>query len=206
MLAYIDLFSHFLPLAGGAMRRHRLKGPILVFFIVVLSSGIVEITTFVLSRNGIRNLWLIQLYHLLNVILILIVLTAWQEVGIVRTVQRIAISAYALMWVIAKFTFEPLTDADQFTHTAASILILCSVIITLFQFARDKEFHFLNDSRFWIAGGVLMYFAGNVILFSAFGRFILLPSVDAVLIWNVHWGISILVNVMYTVGFLKMRD
>jgi hypothetical protein len=206
LLAYIDMFSGLLPIGAGLIRRAHLRGSPQLFYLLVLCSSIVDASTYVMGRKGIHNLWLIQLYHLTAVIVTMIVLTGWQHPGRIRTVQRVSVALYTLFWFIAKFSFEPISGADQFTHTIASVLILCSSIICLFQLVNDASTELLLDCRFWIAGGVMLYYAVNVALFSGSGKLIQLSAMDAALIWNIHWGVSILVNLLFTRGFIVLSE
>jgi hypothetical protein len=159
-----------------------------------------------MGKKGIHNLWLIQLYHVTAVIVTMLVLTGWQHPGRMRMVQQVSAALYTLFWVIAKFVFEPITGADQFTHTIASVIILCSSIICLFQIVNEVNTALLSDCRFWIAGGVMLYYAANVALFSGSGNLIQLSAMDAALIWNIHWGVSILVNLLFARGFIVLSE
>ena len=204
-LGYLNLVSNVLPMGVGLIRVRRMKGPIVLFFIFVAFSGATELTSFLLAMRSIHNLWLVDLYHLVEYVLLTIVLTSWRKDGLLRRVERLAILGYGLFWLVAKSTFEPFGGAGQVTSTIASIFILCSAIVTMFQLVQDEESNYLNDCKFWIIAGVLLYIAGNLLLFTVFEKFALLTLHDALTVWSVHWGINILVNIVYTISFLLIK-
>lgn len=205
ILAYIDLFSNILPVGGGLWKIRKMETPVLVFlFLVFLSAG-VEVASYIMAIKGINNLWMIQWYHLINVGVIIFILGAWQYHRFVRRIFRWSLFFFVVFWCVAKITFEPLTGDDQYTYTTASIFILVSVIVTLFQLIRDEDRNFFSDTRFWIACGIFFYYTGNFILFSVFKWFTTLAFIDAVTIWNIHWGLNTVVNLIYLRAFLLIK-
>ncbi len=205
ILAYIDLFSNILPVFGGGWKIRKMEKTVLWFFLQVVLSAGMEVTSYFMAIRGINNLWMIQWYHLVNVCIIVIILSRWQRYISIAAFFRWSLFIFVLFWTIAKFTFEPLAGDDQYTYTTASVLVLIFAILTLFRFIQGEEPNFFSDPRFWITCGIFFYFTGNFILFSVFKWFTFLPFIEAVPIWNIHWGLNIAVNLIYFRAFLLVR-
>jgi hypothetical protein len=196
------LLTTIFPVVAGLSRIGRLTRPMRLFLILVSIGAAVEYGSFVMGKFHIHNLWLLQLYHLIDFVLILTLFRRWLIDEGKRTVVRWAGIVFVSLWVVAKFTIEPLTAADQYTYAASSLIILPIALVLLFEIAGDDTRDFVKESRFWVISGFLLYFAGNFILFSVFQWATSLALLDFLTVWTVHWSLNVVVNVIFTMSFL----
>ncbi|TLY27513.1 MAG: hypothetical protein E6K56_11375 [Ignavibacteria bacterium] len=205
-IAYVDIASSFLPTAAGVYWWRRLVAERLVFFSFVTIALITELVTLWMALRGIQNLWLLQLYNLLELGLMLGVFAAWQKRKAVRSAYWIGGSLFAFFWVAAKWTgVETFGQPALYTHTVSSTILVVVATLTLLDLIRsEKEIEIFRDMRFWVASGVLLYFAGNIMLFLLSGRIAILGIGDAMTVYSIHWIIDSVANVLYAGAFLCM--
>jgi hypothetical protein len=230
LLAYIDLASNVVPLGAAIMYRGKWAAPVheyqssqvrrsLTFlFCFVLLGALSESSTFILGRLGIRNLWVVHIYTLLEYVLLVCTLVPWQRNRAWRSIQLGSIPAFALFWLVSKLAgWEVWSSPDTYTHTFESILILLWALLLLGALLRTddveellphfprtsnrKPISYHRDVRFWLATGVLLYFGGNIMFAVVIDQYVMLTRDAAIIVAQVHWILNVLVNCAYAAAF-----
>ena len=204
-IAIADFISNLVPVAIGAWRFRSLSRPLRPFFGLVVLAALSEWVSFAMATNGIHNLWLIQIYHLIAASGIILLFSTWRTGTSVDALSKAFVGAYVLLWIVAKFAFEPITADDQYTYTVACAACLIAAVWYLSHVARQEDLELPREPQFWMACGVLLYYATNVVLFSEFHRVILSSKMDFAVVWQLHWGADILVNLLFSYGFFRVR-
>jgi len=204
-IAYIDVASSFLPLGVGLFHWRRLAKEKLIFFLFTTIALITELVTLRMALSGIQNLWVLQLYNLIELILMLVVFSAWQKRRALRVAYWLMGSLFIIFWIAAKWTgLEKFDEPTLYTHTVSSTILVVIATMTLLDLIRSEEVELLRDMRFWVASGALLYFAGNIMLFLLSGRIAILGINDAMTVYSIHWSIDSVANVLYAGAFLCM--
>jgi hypothetical protein len=205
IIAWSDFASNLAPVAAGVWRFRSLSRPLRWFLALAVFASACEWSSVAMAFSGIHNLWLIQLYHAVSASAIIALLSTFRTGTAPDLATRTFLALYAAGWLVAKWTFEPIIGDDQYTYTVACAASLISAAWYLNHLARAEHGELVREPRFWIACGVLLYYASNLVLFSEFRQFIMLSSVEAITIWQIHWGVDVVVNGLFTAGFLVAR-
>ncbi len=174
-------------------------------FIFVFGALIEEIVSLFLASNGIHNLWVSQAYDVFEYICLILMFSEWLKRSVFRSWLRWTIPVYALFWICAKLTFEPLEAATQYTHSVSAVVVSMLAAFLLVELVREDHPSLTADMRFWISVAVLTYFCGNVFLFIYFDKFAGLQLQAALSVWTLHWGLGIVTNILFTIAFLCNR-
>lgn len=205
---WIDFATNFLPVGVGLYNRRWIVKENRLFFFFTIAALCSELITFTLAINGIRNLWMLQIYSLVSYTLLALLFAHWLQPDPISRLVRYSVLLYGIVWTGAKvFGIEGINDPAHFTHPIASTALVIISSITLYRISHnDTEPHWWNTMRFWVSSGVLLYFAGNVMLFVVLDKIASLRFSDAMTIWSFHWSIDAVTNISYTFGLLCLRQ
>jgi hypothetical protein len=202
---YIDLASNLLPILIGWNRRKVLDRPLRLFLYRVVFAASADAVSMVLSKLWIPNAWFVQSFHCIDVAWLFWIFSIVARDASYAKGFRIAIPVYAGAFLVAKFTFEPMTGMDQYTYTVASLLLLVGAILVLLRTIRTDEGDPFTMPWFWVSMGLITYFASNLVLFSVLQWYTTLSYDEGVRIWTFHWIGDTLVNVIYLAAFLRVK-
>ena len=173
--------------------------------LLLLFLGIVVINNIILiywAYLKINNIWLFHFYTLLEYSFLAYILSSWQKTPMFRYGIRWSIGAFAIFWIIAKFTFEPVVSYDAFTATISRFLLIGFASLSLYELSKSTREKFYLESRFWISGAILIYSAGSILWLALSNVINSWPESQMMAAWTIHWILDILTNILYLGGFL----
>ena len=200
-LAYVAGFSALLPFAIGFLRRKSLDEGLnwfcwLLFFDLAVSGG-----QLILNFYKIKNLWLSHLFVLVQFSFVIGICAKWVETAVVRKLFLISIALFSALWIISRFTFEPITVPTTYVTPIAKAILVAISLYMISSIAQSSE-QLSKEPRYWIVSGIVISSAGSL-LFYAFRGIIDKFGRDELLIaYSVHWAIDIVANIIYSIGFL----
>ena len=168
-------------------------------FIILLLTGIfiVEILELWMAAQNIRNFWLIDLATLGECLILLSIFRNWKTS--VRDKKIILVSgiAFVIIWVVAKWTFEPFNQMNIYTSAVARIIEISFAISILFDVLKDSHSSLKGDIRLWVSSAVIIYATGSLLLFALF--VVMLKESPSVVkaIWPVNWVLMIVYYLLY---------
>lgn len=162
-----------------------------------------EIFYLVYTRTtGLPNVWLVNIYTLIEFLLISLILLEWQQDSRVKKVMSISIPLYYLIFFAVKVfkleTFAP-SEYNSITRPIA-LLILCGFSLYTFQqiWLLNSE-NLFYEYRFWILFSWIVYNSVGVILFSLS---YVTEQESQLFIFNIHLLLNIFHNILYVVGII----
>ncbi|RPI06468.1 MAG: hypothetical protein EHM64_02995 [Ignavibacteriae bacterium] len=163
----------------------------------------VSLTWFIRDYN--IALALVHTYYVVEFTFIILIISVWQESNKIKLLSKILMFVYVLFWFIAKVTFEPLSGLYTVTASVSQVILsLCSGY-TLFFVLGNRTMPLLNQSRFWVLLAFVIYYAGTL-AFSTLRGVLLHYSLETFYsIATIDWGLKILFNVLFMIGFLNHR-
>ena len=203
-LGYLNLASDYLALGSGVVRRRRLEGALYAFLLYLFVATLTESITIVLAHLSIVNWWILHIFTLLAYGIVLWVLSCWQT-GAIRILFRIIILIGVVLWALSKFTIENLGTADLYSQTISSSLLLVASGITLLVLKPRMDVSMIDDARFWIVSGLLLYTAGNLTSTLLLEKIVALNFSETMIVYQMHWALNICVNVIFAMGYLRLR-
>jgi len=154
-----------------------------------------------LAFRGINNLWLSHFYGLIEFVLIASVLSSWSGLKW-RSNLRLIIVLFVVFWIFAQFFLEPMNESAYFTSLVSKVLYTGFSIILLHKMSGDASISILRDPRFWFLSGLLVFATGGIMFSALRGVIDKLPLEGLLMAYSIHWGISILTSLIFTIGFL----
>jgi hypothetical protein len=201
-LVYLLLFVQTCAVFVGGYRYKSLSRPLqilewlLVF--IILEVGL----EWILSTLHFNNLWPIHFTTLIECSLLVFVFYSWMMNHRARMILVLCFSVYVLLWLVSKFTFEPLSMTDDWTATISKVLqIVCSVYV-LVEVVKETDIVWTNDPRVWVSAGIIIYSAGSLFMFALFTRMLLISPERLKFIWSFNWILLMISNLLFARAFL----
>jgi hypothetical protein len=75
---------------------------------------------------------------------------------------------YLLVWIIGKFTFEPITGWDNYTEPIAQLIQIGFGGWILLRILKETNIVLKEDIRFWVLSGIVLYAVATFLFFGFF--------------------------------------
>ena len=109
LLTYISILSVVIPIGAGILRISLVDRGMKVLFFYLLFAFTADVYLMWFVSGRLLEIGLIHLYYLIEYVFIMTIMSLWQESQRIKRLFQVLILLYTLFWIIAKFTFEPLS-------------------------------------------------------------------------------------------------
>ena len=168
--------------------------------LLLVASAVAEVIELCMTLYHIRNLWVSQIFTLIEYILILSVCYLWKPKKTDKRILIIFIIAFTILWIVSKFTFEPFYLGDTYTSSVSKIIQIIVAASVLFDVLQDTDIQLKTDARLWISAGVIIYASGTLFLFALFNM-MLDTSPDLIrTLWPINWILIIVFTLLLARG------
>jgi len=198
----ISVWSVALPVAAGVglVNRERWSVKLLVLFFAF--SLLIELLAWRLGNQlGRSNIWVYNLYLILETPVWLVVLGGWSTTLKLKKFLLCLAALFLMVWLT--WIFVGGWNVLSSEIGVARGLVLCVVAgMVLLRESQRVAIDLFRNLKFWIASGVVLYFCLNTVLFSLWT--IILNSTESQIarMWVIHSVVNIFANVLYTIGLL----
>lgn len=141
--------------------------------ILVVAALVVELAGYVMSRNGVRNLWLYDLYLPLEFVLVLWVSCVLWPMPKRGLLFGIGLGVYAAACAYDLFYLKgALGRISAVSFLTAAMLLVPLLFASLVRVANSPERSLLADPYVWVLLALMVYFAGLVPCIAFFNLFL----------------------------------
>ena len=178
--------------------------PLRVLFCLIIISTLFDITGNTMFAYGIHNLWLINIYTILEYSLFtafyLILFNLSRNWKLIVGLFYILAVAVMISVTVSQSFSEHLNSASM---GMKSIILICSSVFYFKVMLEKLEFDTpWANPLFWINSAVFLYFSGSFFIF-IFSEYRDISRV--IYLWDLHNIIHIIYNLLILVGFWKAR-
>ncbi len=154
----------------GLRRLNTLSPPLRYLLLYILAAVVIDIAKDVMSFYKIHTLWLSQCFSIIELFLFVIVFCLWGMSKKQTALLWWAYAAYLVVWIIGKFTFEPLTASDVYSGAVSQIIQISFGSWLLMAVLKDDSVVWRRDPRFWVILGIVLYASATFFLFGLFNE------------------------------------
>ena len=191
VIAFIATISVLIPIVVGlySYQRQDIALKFLVAFLVI--AGVVDGFSTYMAINKIQNMWLINIFVLLQYVLLTLLFSCWHKTS-TKSSLRISIVLFTILWGVRSI-INGFNIFDDFSYSLSSVLLAGMAIYTLVLFQRERQNLSGKAPQFWVSAIVLIFYGGNILIHS------FQPKLST---WPVHNMLSITANLSYAWGLL----
>lgn len=199
---YISAYSGIVPLLVGIYCVKFLQQDMKILLAYFVIAFLVDICNIILAIVFQNNIWLFNIFILIDYTFFVIVISLWQKKKSVKRFLHFSIPIFFLIWIITQINLGSMSQLNNICRSIEAIIFTLVASFTLTQLNNNSSGQsFFRNYRFIIVCGVLLYFAGNTFLFALARSGS--PFLDSG--WVVHSSINISANLIYAWGFYTTR-
>ena len=202
LFAYITLISPLIPICIGLIKILSVNRgmKILLYYLIFAISIDIFLAWIVKGRQ--LQMGFVHGYYLVEYVFIISIIMVWQESHRMKRFFQALMLLYILFWIIAKFTFEPLSGLYSITATTSQVLLTLSAGYTLFIVIGNRVQPLTKDYRFWVLLSCVVYYTGTLLTIALRGILIQYSLDKFFLFTSLDWSLKIIFNMLFTIGFL----
>lgn len=177
--------------------------------LLVFSSLAVELAGLVMAWNGVRNIWLYDLYLPWEFALVLLIACATLPVRTWRIVMVAGLIVYGAACVHDlrdQVTLGALSRLSAMSFLLSAVLLVPLLFMALVRAANSPERSLLHDPYVWVLLALMAYFAGLVPCIAFFNHFLKQGNMDAMdSVITVVQALFVLRSALTAVACLKLH-
>jgi hypothetical protein len=197
ILFYVTMIVEFGVVVLGIIRFRELTPPLRYLVWTIIFWFIAGIVERVMGVFNIRNLWLTQCNTLIGLALFIRIYYYWRISALYGHILIISLIVFTILWIIAKFTFEPFVQSDDYTSSISTIIILGATIFLMIQILKDSVIVLNNDPRFWTSVAFILYSVGTLFIFSLFTLMLNTNREVLLIVYPVNWMLTIMAHLFF---------
>jgi len=195
-IAIISIGSNIFPIAAGILV-YKYLNDFKIFFYFLITCFAFSLIEVILSFIIDNNMFMLHIFTVYEYLLIVYILLVWQDRKQVIIPYLILTIPYLLFWTVSKLLIENPSNFDNISSSLSCGIITILSAYTLLKLIKEGD-ESRNNAIFWFVSGFLLYYSGNLVLF-ALSKTIINDT------WILNAYLSIIVYLIYTGGFLKLR-
>lgn len=187
----------------GVIRYKKIAFPLRYLVWLMLISIFVSINERLLSLLHFQNnLWLIHCYSFVWTFIIALIFYYWRSSRRNGIILIFFFIFFAIVWVVGKFSFEPMNRGDDITSSVSNIFVLIFSINLMLRMLHEENVEWKNDHRFWVVCGFIVYSAGTFFLLLFFNLMLKVSPTMLMAIYPTNWVLSVVVDYLYARALL----
>jgi hypothetical protein len=202
ILFYIFVLFEILTAFVGGFRYRNLPHPLRILEWLIVISILQVGMEWILAYFYIHSLWMSHFFTMFEIVCFIFMYLSWIQQKHFRVALYVCLIGFFILWIVSKFTFEPLSFADDGTATISKIIQIVFSTYLLVVIVRESEIIWTNDPRFWITTGFIIYSAGSLFWFALFNTMLQASPERLKLLFSINWILMIITNLFYTRAFL----
>lgn len=202
MLNQISTYSGIIPLiiAIYCLRYLHKDMKILLAYFVVAS--IVDISNVILGKVFGTNIWLFNVFILIDYSFFIVVLSLWQNKESMKRLLPFSIPVFFVIWIVTQILKGTISELNEPARSIEAMIFTLVASFTLNQISnKSSDQSLLKNYKFIVVCAILFYFAGNTFLFALMGA-------DPQILdrgWGLHSIVNIIANMIFAWGFYNTR-
>lgn len=194
LTGYIVPLSILLPI-GFFLPKYRIANKALkILFYYLITAGIINAAGIYMSNHGIRNLFLLHIYTILETIFFFLYFFFVFQNHKIKKGLLVSIIVLPILFVFNFLFLQSINEFNTYTRPLEAILITSISLLFLYRSGFVEDW--LKQSTSWVNIGILIYFPAATLIFILSNYFVFVTSNRALnrIIWDIH---SLLVLGMY---------
>ena len=197
ILFYVTMLIELCVVVLGVYRYRTLTSPIQCLVWTIIFWFVTGVVERVMGTFNIRNLWLTQCNTFIGLGLFVRIYWFWSANTRYRLILILSFIGFTILWIIAKFTFEPFVQSDDYTSSISILFILCAAIFLMMQILKDGVLGLKNDPRFWTSAAFILYSSGTFFIFSLFTVMLNISRDLLLIVYPVNWILTIIAHLLF---------
>jgi hypothetical protein len=203
-ISHLSVITDALPVLTGAWFYRNISKPMVpvyyFFFFIVLQ----DYFSLLISLFHIYNVWLMNLYQLVEVVFYLLVFHhfIFQKQYIWQL--RMLLGAIAILWLYTTIFIYKINEPNSVMRITTGLFVVLYSGIVLLKLSKDVRVFLFANPFFWLASGCMIYFSVSLLVYSVFPVIVGNNYSNPIFrpVWAVHSVTNIFCNLLFAISFL----
>jgi hypothetical protein len=200
-LNYVSALSALVPLVASLYKYRTLNSLLKGVSLFFVFAAVVELAGDILAQQKINNLWLINIYSLIEGFIFCYVIMKWSESRSFFLTGAILFSVYFLFWWYSGFISGTIFNLNGEEKTVKAFMLLFLSGYFLIRLSTNENVIMMEDYRFWISCALMLYFSVTIIVFCT-ETFLVNGYNVSYYSWIIHSVTNIISNLLFAFGFI----
>ena len=206
-MRYPVLYYFYLAINMGVgiiaiFRFQKMIKPLKVVCGLLIYWAFAELAEFITASNDIHNEWIVQINNLVEVIAFVAIYYIWKTSERNGKLLISSVGLFVILWIIAKFTFEPIYAPDEITWSLSRLIEMSFGVYFFLNILREEnDIPWFNNPKLLVTSSFVIYSAGAFFLFSLFVPLLKYSVPLLKMIYHINWAISIIASACYVRAF-----
>jgi hypothetical protein len=198
----LSAISILIPLVTGIVNFKKFSRTLKAFFLFFIFSFFIEIITGYLNKHGKNNLWLINIYLVIEFSVFSYFTALFSKAAWLINLNYALVALFLLLWIFSTVFFYGLLRLNNLCFTLASLILFIMSAFTLFRISTETDANLFVDPIFWIVSSIFIYFSANLFIFCLSDLILDEKSLIMHKAWIIHSFWNIVANILFSIGFL----
>ena len=200
-LLWLSTGSILLPVLAGIVTLRKHDAALRVLFGLFVVSALVECGNRWLGHQLQSNMWLVNLFLLLQCSTLIGVLSYWSGHFKLNGAAGWSTTIFVAAWIFSVVR-QGIDNVNNVVFTLGAVLLIAFAGFALFRLSGKAGISLLRNTQFWFSAAVMILFSVDVTLFSLLDVILLRGDATLLSTWTVHSVFNIFANTLYAIGFL----
>jgi hypothetical protein len=202
ILGYLAVVSYVLPIPAGMLKYRNLSRELKILLYLLIIGFITDVVSLWQYLGPRSANWLVHIYTIIEFILLMSIISLWQESKMMNRFFRLLIGLYIVFWIFAKCTFEPINGLYYLSGSISGVILTLSAGYTLLIVIGQKAQPLFRYDRFWILLSLVINYMGSLLPI-VFASIVFAYSLEYLFrLWSITWLLAILSHVLFMIGFV----
>ncbi len=201
----LDLLSAgsiLIPAVISIAKFKKLNFELRVFALFFSFATAIEIASTVMSQCRMNNLWLINVYVLIEGFVLCYLIGKWFETKKLFALSMVIFVVYFIVWCYTTFLVRSIFLFNSKEMSVKSMMMIFLSGYLLIKVSLKDDEPLFQNFKLWMASAMLIYFSVTLIVFST-ADFMLDDKYEAMhYSWTIHSIINIIANLLFAYGFV----
>lgn len=178
---------------------------LLFLFCYFILAAAIELLTGIMSIYRINNIFIGNLFFLVQFTALSFILSNWIQYEMVKKVLSFVLVLVFISGTCRIIYINPLNELDNVSIALESVVLILISGSALFSVSNETEISLLKNPKFWFCSAVFVYFSLNIAVFCT-GSYVL-ENEDYLrkYTWVINSLLTIVTNIFYSIGILWLR-
>jgi hypothetical protein len=201
-LYYLTFFIEIVVGIIGLVRYKKVVQPLRLLVALVLFWFFAGILEYVTAQRNIHNMWIVQINNVIEMIVFTWIYYFWRTSKRNGLILVSLLLLFLLVWIVGKFTFEPITGADETTWALSRLIqMFVGVALLIGILKNDKAPLWFHDPKFLVTSSFVIYAAGAFFLFSLYTPLLRSSRELLRVVYQINWMLTIVSHILFALAF-----